>query len=174
MKFEPTPLKDAWIITLEPILDDRGYFSRTFCRKEFEEHGIPAPVAQCNVSFNAQAGTMRGMHFQREPAVESKLVRCIRGSLYDVIVDLRRDSPTYLQNFGIKLTRENLKALYIPGNFAHGFLTLESNTEVFYMMDEFYAPGCEGGLRFDDPELGIEWPMLPKVTSENDRSWPLL
>ncbi len=174
MKFEPTPLKDAWIIALEPIRDDRGYFSRTFCQKEFEAHGIPAPVAQCNVSFNAQAGTMRGMHFQHEPVVESKLIRCVRGALYDVIVDLCPESPTYLQHFGIELTQDNLKALYVPENFAHGFLTLEDRTEAFYMMGEFYTPECEGGLRFDDPALGIEWPVPVAEISEKDLSWPLL
>ena len=174
MKFEPTPLKGAWIITLEPIRDDRGCFARTFCQKEFEAHGIPSPVAQCNVSFNAQAGTMRGMHLRREPMAESKVVRCIRGALYDVIVDLRPESPTYLQHFGIELTQDNLKALFVPENFAHGFLTLEDQTEAFYMMSEFFTPGCETGLRYNDPSLGIEWPIEPRIVSEKDKSWPLL
>lgn len=174
MKFEPAPIKDAWIITLEPIRDDRGSFSRTFCRKEFEEHGIPAPVSQCNTSFNARVGTMRGMHFQRAPVFESKLVRCTRGSLYDVIIDMRPDSPSYLQHFGIELTPENGKMLFVPGNFAHGFLTLEDRTEAFYMMGEFYMPECGDGLRYDDPALGIIWPAPVAVISEQDRSWPLL
>lgn len=174
MKFEPAPIKDAWIITLEPVRDDRGSFSRTFCRKEFEEQGIPAPVAQCNTSFNTRAGTMRGMHFQRAPVVESKLIRCARGSLYDVIIDMRPDSPSYLQHFGIELTPENGKMLFVPGNFAHGFLTLEDRTEAFYMMGECYAPECGGGLRYDDPALGIIWPAPVAVISEQDRGWPLL
>ena len=156
------------------MLDERGYFARTFCQKEFEEHGIDFDSVQCNVSFNKQAGTLRGMHFLRKPAVESKLVRCVRGAFYDVIVDLHPESPTYLQSFGIELSQDNLKALYVPGNFAHGFLTLEDDTEISYMMNEFYAPECDAGLRFDDPALGIKWPIPPKVISEKDQNWPLL
>ena len=174
MKFEPTPLKDAWVITLDPLGDERGYFSRTFCRREFEVHGIEANVAQCNTSFNVEAGTLRGMHFQTEPAAETKLVRCIRGALYDVIVDLRPESPTYLQHFGVKLTAENLKMLFVPRNFAHGFLTLDPKTEAFYMVGEFYTPEYEKGLRHDDPALGIEWPVPIEVISDKDASWPLI
>jgi len=172
MKFDATPLKDVWIVSMDPIRDDRGYFSRTFCQREFEEHDLPCPVAQCNVSFNRQKGTLRGMHFQREPVVESKLIRCVRGALYDVVVDLRLDSSTYLQHFGIELTSGNLKALYVPGNFAHGFLTLEDQTEAFYMMGEYYTPEYECGLRYNDLALGIEWPIPVAEISEKDRSWP--
>lgn len=174
MTFVKTSLEGAWIITLDPAVDERGYFARTFCQKEFEEHGLSCSVAQCNISFNKQAGTMRGMHFQHEPVAESKLIRCVRGALYDVIVDLRPDSLTYLQHFGVELTQDNLKALFVPAGFAHGFLTLEDDAEVFYMMDDYYTPSCEGGLRFDDPKLGIKWPFEPAVISEKDRGWPLL
>ncbi len=174
MKFEPAPLKDAWVITLDPHGDDRGYFARAFCRKEFEAHGIETNVAQCNASFNKEAGTLRGMHYQTDPASETKLVRCVRGALYDVIVDLRPDSPTYMKNFGVRLTADNLKMLFVPRNFAHGFLTLEPDTEAFYMVAEFYTPEYECGLRHNDPALGIEWPSPIKVISEKDASWPLL
>jgi len=174
MKFEPTPLKGAWVLTMEPHGDERGYFSRTFCRREFEDHGIEANIVQCSTSFNCLAGTLRGMHFLHRPASEAKLVRCSRGALYDVIVDLRAESPTYLQYFGLELTQENMKMLFVPHGFAHGFLTLEDDTEAFYMMDEFHAAESEGGLRFDDPALGIEWPIEPRVVSDKDRNWPLL
>ncbi|MEN8254334.1 MAG: dTDP-4-dehydrorhamnose 3,5-epimerase [Verrucomicrobiota bacterium] len=174
MKFEPSPLKDAWIVSMDPIRDERGYFSRTFCQREFAEHGLPCPVAQCNVSFNKLAGTLRGMHYQREPSDETKLVRCVGGRVYDVIVDLRPGSPTHMQCFGIELSQDNLKALFVPANFAHGFLTLEDDSEVFYMMGDDYAPARDGGMRFDDPKLGIKWPSEPVVVSEKDRSWPLL
>jgi len=174
MLFEPTTLKDAWAITWEPLRDERGYFARTFCRKEFEDHGIEVDMVQCNTSFNHLAGTLRGMHFQREPASESKLVHCSRGSVYDVIVDLRPDSPTYLWHFGLELTQENMKALFVPRGFAHGFLTLEDETDVVYMMGEFYSPECACGLRYNDPVLGIEWPAPVQVVSEKDQNWPLL
>jgi dTDP-4-dehydrorhamnose 3,5-epimerase len=174
MKFEPTPLKDAWIVTLAPMEDDRGYFSRTFCQKEFEAHGMPSRIAQCNTSFNKKSGTLRGIHFQREPAIETKLVRCVRGAFYDVIVDMRPDSPTYLQHFGLELSQKNMKALFVPQNFAHGFLTLEDDTEAFYLMGEFYTPACEGGLRYNDPALGIQWPGPVNVLSEKDAAWPLI
>ncbi len=172
MKFESISLKDACVVTMEPLRDGRGYFARTFCRKEFEAHGIEVDMVQCNISFNRLEGTLRGMHFQREPVSESKLVHCHRGSVYDVIVDIRPDSPSYLQYFGLELTRENMKALFVPSGFAHGFLTLEDNTEISYTMDEFYAPECASGLRFDDPALGIDWPMPPKIVSEKDQNWP--
>lgn len=174
MKFEATPLKDAWIITLEKLVDDRGYFARAFCRKELEAHGINANVAQCNSSYNNQAGTLRGMHFQTEPAVETKMVRCWRGSMYDVIVDMRPESPTYLKHFGLELTQENMKMLFVPRGFAHGFLTLEDDTEAFYTVGEFYTPTCEGGLRHDDPILGIKWPRPVEVITDKDANWPLL
>lgn len=174
MKFEPTPLKDAWAVSLAPIGDERGYFARAFCRKEFEEHGLNPTVVQCNTSFSKEAGTLRGMHYQIDPAPEAKTVRCIRGSFYDVIVDMRPESPTYLQHFGIELTADNGKMLYVPGNFAHGFFTLEPDTQAFYMVSEYYTPGCERGIRYDDPALGIEWPAPVNVLSEKDAAWPLL
>lgn len=174
MKFEPTPLKDAWIVALDPISDGRGFFSRTFCRKEFEAHGIETNVAQCNTSFNKLAGTLRGLHYQADPASETKLVSCTRGALYDVIVDMRPDSPTYLQHFGIELTPENKKMLFVPRNFAHGFLTLEPDTQAYYMVGEFYTPEYERGLRYDDPAVGIKWPIPVNEISDKDKSWPLL
>lgn len=174
MKFEPTTLKDAWVITMEPHGDERGHFARAFCRKEFEAHGIETDVMQCNTSLNKRSGTLRGMHFQREPISETKLVRCIRGAMHDVIIDLRPESPTYLQHFAMELTQDNLKMLFVPRGFAHGFLTLEDNTEAFYMVGEFYTPECESGLRHDDPVLGIEWPAPVRVISDKDRNWPLL
>lgn len=174
MKFEAAPLNDAWIITETPIGDERGYFARAFCRKEFEEYGIPSTFVQCNTSFSRDTGTLRGLHYQVDPAAETKLVRCTRGAIYDVIVDMRPDSSTYLQYFGIELTQDNHKMLFAPALFAHGFITLEPDSQAYYLVGGYYAPECERGIRFDDPLLGIEWPMDPQVVSEKDRSWPLL
>ena len=174
MQFERTILNGAWIITPDPIGDERGWFARTYCRREFEAHGINFEVVQCNTSFNVSAGTLRGMHFQKEPAAEPKLVECVRGSIFDVIVDLRQDSPTYLRQYGVELTEKNRKQLFIPRSFAHGFLTLEDHTEVSYLMGEYYRTECAAGLRYDDPALGIHWPAEIRVVSEKDRSWPLL
>ena len=174
MKFKPTSLKDVWEISLDPIADERGHFARAFCQKEFEAQGIDTKLAQGNISFNKDAGTLRGLHYQIKPAVEAKLVRCVRGAIYDVIVDMRPDSPTYLQYFGIELTPDNLKMLYVPENFAHGYLTLVPDTEAFYVSSEFYTPECELGLRYDDPALGIDWPIPAQAVSEKDRNWPLL
>ena len=134
MKFEPTTIKDAWLISLDPIGDDRGYFARAYCRREFEEHGIDPTVVQCNTSFNKDAGTLRGLHYQIDPSPETKMMRCMRGALYDVIVDMRPDSPTYLEYFGVELTPDNGKMLYVPGNCAHGFLTMVPDTQAFYMV----------------------------------------
>ncbi len=174
MIFEPTPLEDAWVITQKPIGDDRGYFARAFCQKEFEEHGILSRVAQANTSFSKDAGTLRGMHYQIEPALETKFIRCARGTIYDVIVDMRPGSPTYLRHFGTELTPDNMKMVFVPGGFAHGFLTLEPDSQAYYLVGEFYAPECERGVRYNDPALGIEWPIEPVVVSDKDRSWPLL
>jgi len=174
VEFERTSLPDAWLITPEPAGDERGFFSRIFCRKEFEARGIDSDVAQCNVSFNKSAGTLRGMHYQDAPAAETKLISCTHGAIYDVIVDVRPHSRTYLQHFSVELTAKNRKMLLAPRNFAHGFLTLAPNTQVFYIISEFYAPDCQRGLRFDDPALAIEWPKLVKVISDKDKSWPLL
>ncbi|MGJ8651547.1 MAG: dTDP-4-dehydrorhamnose 3,5-epimerase [Opitutaceae bacterium] len=174
MIFEPTLLKDAWVIDLEPRGDDRGYFARAFCAEEFKAHGIESKVAQSNVSYNAQAGTLRGLHFQQAPAEETKLIRCVRGAFWDVIVDNRPDSPTYLQHFGVELTQENMRMLFVPRGFAHGFMTLVDHTEALYMVSESYTPEFEDGLRYNDPALGIDWPLDVKVVSDKDANWPLL
>lgn len=174
MKFVETPLKGAFLIELDKLEDSRGFFARTFCAQEFEAHGLKATVAQCNVSFNHRKGTLRGMHFQIPPAVETKLVRCTRGAIYDVIVDLRPNSPTYKSHFSVELSEENYRALYIPEQFAHGFQTLTDHAEVFYQMGEFYTPGCQRGLRYDDPAFGISWPLPISEISEKDLALPLL
>ncbi|MBN2162861.1 MAG: dTDP-4-dehydrorhamnose 3,5-epimerase [Pontiellaceae bacterium] len=174
MKFEPTPLKDAWIITQTPIGDERGYFARAFCQKEFETHGIPSSFVQGNTSFSRDVGTLRGLHWQVDPAPETKLMRCVRGAIYDLIVDMRPESPTYLRHFGIELTPDNHRMLFVPARFAHGFLTLEPDSQAYYLVGGFYTPECERGVRFDDPKLAIEWPTEPQVVSDKDRSWPLL
>ena len=172
MRFTPAPLDGAWIIDLERREDPRGWFARTFCRREFEAHGLEPVIAQANISWNARKGTLRGMHYQVPPAAETKLVRCTRGALWDVIVDLRPDSPTFLRHFGVELTAENGRQLYVPELFAHGFLTLADDTEVAYQVGEFYTPGAERGIRHDDPALGIEWPEPVAVISEKDAAWP--
>lgn len=174
MQFEPTPFKDAWIVTLDPIGDDRGYFARAFCRKEFEAHGIEFDVAQCNTSFSKEEGTLRGLHYQADPAAEAKLMRCVQGSMYDVIVDMRPESPTYLQHFGICLSADNLKMLFVPSNFAHGYQTMEPNTAAYYLVDEYYTPKLERGVRYSDPSLGIDWPRDVTVISQKDQNWSLL
>lgn len=171
MIIRPTPLAGAVVVELELRNDDRGFFARTYCANEFAEAGLKATVAQANVSFNHKAGTIRGMHYQVPPAAETKLVRCTRGAIYDCIVDLREGSPTYLQSFGIELTEENRLALYVPEMFAHGYLTLTDGAEVIYQVGEFYTPGYERGIRFDDPALGIEWPRSIEVISDKDRAW---
>jgi dTDP-4-dehydrorhamnose 3,5-epimerase len=172
MIFTETRLRGAFIIDLEPREDSRGFFARTFCRREFEAHGLRPDVVQCNVSYNHHARTLRGMHYQVAPAAETKLIRCTRGAIHDVIVDLRPESPTYLQHLAIELTAANRRQLYVPEMFAHGFLTLEAGTEVAYQVGEFYTPGFERGIRWDDPALGISWPLPVEVMSEKDASWP--
>jgi len=172
VKFHETELDGAYIIELEKLEDNRGFFARTFCQKELEDHGLARRVAQANVSFNAMAGTLRGMHYQLAPYEETKLIRCTRGALYDVIVDLRPDSATYKRWIGVELTVKNYKMLYVPANFAHGFITLEDSTEAIYFVSEFYTPGSERGLRWDDSQLNIKWPRSVAVISEKDASWP--
>lgn len=171
MKFTETKLKGAFIIDLELRNDDRGGFARTFCAKEFEEYGLKPTVAQCNLSFNYKAGTLRGMHYQVAPACETKLVRCTKGAIYDVIIDMRPDSPTYRQHIGVELTADNRRALYVPELFAHGYQALTDDAEVVYQVGEFYTPGYERGLRYDDPAFNIEWPIPVTVISEKDSSW---
>ena len=174
MIFTETKLAGAWILDLERREDDRGFFARTFCQNEFTDHGLLPVVAQCNLSYNHEAGTLRGMHYQLPPAAETKLVRCTAGAIYDVIVDLRPESPTYLQHVGVELTAENRRALYVPGMFAHGYQALTDGAEVSYQVGEFYTPGAERGLRHDDPTLGIDWPVPVTVISDKDANWPLM
>lgn len=171
MIFKETKLKGAFIIELEPIEDNRGFFSRSFCKKEFALHGISMDIAQCNISYNKKRGTLRGMHYQTAPYEEAKLIRCIRGSIYDVIIDLRRDSPTYCQWVAVELSEVRHRMLYVPKGFAQGFLTLEDHTEVFYHMSEFYAPGYGRGVRWNDPTFGIHWPEEITIMSDQDKSF---
>ena len=174
MIFTETPLKNAYIIELEQIEDERGFFARSWCVREFEEHGLNPNLVQCNVSFNKKKGTLRGMHYQVAPHEEAKLVRCTKGALYDVIIDLRPDSLTFKQWFGVELTAENRKALYIPEGFAHGFQTLKDDTEVFYQMSEFYHPANSQGVRYDDPAFGIKWPdQAHRTMSKKDLNYAL-
>jgi dTDP-4-dehydrorhamnose 3,5-epimerase len=174
MIFIPTKLSGAYIVEPERHEDARGYFARTFCAREFEEHGLVREFVQSSVSANRLRGTVRGMHYQLPPACEVKLVRCTSGAIYDVIVDLRKDSPTYLQHVGVELSAETGRALYIPEMFGHGFQALENDSTVFYQISEFYAPGTAGGLRYNDPKLGIQWPLAASVVSDRDLNWPLL
>lgn len=171
MIFKETKLKGAFIIEPERLEDERGFFARSWCRKEFEAHGLNPNLVQCNISYNKKRGTLRGMHYQVTPYEEAKLVSCIKGRIYDVIIDLRPDSSSYCQWLAIELGAENHKMLYIPEGYAHGFQTLEDNTEVFYQMSEFYHPECAKGVRWDDQVFGIEWPVLSPVISANDLSY---
>lgn len=174
MEFTPTHLAGAYIIDVKKLTDERGFFGRAFCAQEFEAQQLKPAIAQGNICFNPTQGTTRGMHYQVAPATETKLIRCTRGAIYDVIVDLRQDSPTYLQHIGVELTADNHRSLYVPEMFAHGYQTLTEDTEVMYLVSEFYTPGCEQGLRHDDPVLGLEWPLPVQLMSDKDRSWPLL
>ncbi len=166
-----TKLSGAYIIDIEKIEDERGFFGRSFCQKEFEARGLNPHVAQCNISFNVHKGTVRGMHYQ-SPSGEAKLVRCTKGAIFDVIIDLRPESPTFRKHFGAVLSEENRRMLYIPEDFAHGFQTIEENSEVIYQMSEFYIPGNSRGVRWDDPAFGIRWPEDVKVVSERDKTYP--
>jgi dTDP-4-dehydrorhamnose 3,5-epimerase len=172
MKFTETPLQGAFVIELEKRGDERGFFARVFCEREFEQHGLNHQVVQANTSFSRDRGTLRGMHYQLAPRAEDKMVRCLRGSFLDVIVDLRRESPTFLKHFAIELTAENRTMLYVPKGFAHGLLTLQPDTEAFYLVTEFYSQPHERGLRYNDPKLGIRWPFEPSVVSDKDRAHP--
>lgn len=172
MRFIETKLKGAWIIEPERLADERGFFARTFCQREFEAHGLNPHVAQCSLSFNPRRGTLRGMHYQITPHEEAKLIHCVRGAIYDVAVDLRRDSPTFTQWVAVELTAQNARMLYVPEGLAHGFQTVADDTEVLYQMSEFYHPECVRGLRWDDPAFGIAWPLTPPtVMSEQDQSY---
>lgn len=174
MYFTETKLEGAFVIEIDRKEDNRGFFARVFCQHEFEEHGLEPVIAQANIAFNRRAGTMRGMHFQYPPATETKLVRCNRGAILDIIVDLRPESPTYLDHIAVELSADNHRALYVPGRFAHGYQVLEDMTETSYQVGEFYAPGHEGGLRYDDPALGLSWPLPVSEISEKDTGWPSL
>jgi len=184
MLFKETKLKGAYIIELEPVEDERGFFARSFCQNEFERAGLNFHIVQCNISYNKKRGTLRGMHYQTAPHQEAKIVSCTKGSVFDVIIDLRPDSPTYCQWFAIELTAHssletahrspltaNYKMLYIPEGFAHGFQTLEDETAVFYQMSEFYQPESARGVRFNDQAFNIKWPVLEIIISERDRSF---
>ncbi|WP_218081285.1 dTDP-4-dehydrorhamnose 3,5-epimerase [Anthocerotibacter panamensis] len=172
MIFTETPLKGAFLVDLEERGDERGFFARTYCAREFAAHGLHPAIAQCNLSYNYRAGTLRGMHYQTAPAPEAKLVRCTRGAIYDVIIDLRPGFNTYRQHFGVELSEHNRRALYVPEHCAHGYQTLCDGTEVIYQVSEFYTPGAEWGLRYDDPAFGIDWPVPVTVISGKDRTWP--
>ena len=174
MKFIGTRLAGAFIVEVEPHEDARGFFARTFCAREFGELGLARDFVQCSVSLSRTRGTLRGLHYQRPPACEAKLVRCAAGALFDVIVDLREGSPTFRQHLGLELTAKNRRALYVPEMFAHGFQTLEPDTEVFYQISEYYTPEASTGLRYNDPRLGIKWPLPVAAVSEKDANWPLL
>jgi dTDP-4-dehydrorhamnose 3,5-epimerase len=172
MIFTPTPLPGAYLVDPEPVDDARGFFARTWCAREFAAHGLDTHIAQCSISLTRHRGTLRGLHYQASPHEEVKVVRCTRGAIYDVIVDLRGDSPTLLRHFAVDLTAENRRMLYVPRRFAHGFQTLAEDTEVTYQMSEFYAPGSGRGLRWNDPTLGIHWPIPDPTMLERDRSYP--
>jgi dTDP-4-dehydrorhamnose 3,5-epimerase len=173
MRFSSTPLADAYIVELEPHGDDRGHFARTFCQAEFRAHGLNPTVVQSNTAVSKYKGTLRGMHYQHRPHAEAKLVRCIRGALYDVMVDLRPDSATYCQWFGLELTPSGGRLLYVPEGFAHGYQALEDDTEVSYQVSAAYVPAAEAGLRWDDSAIGISWPITDGVIlSPKDSAWP--
>lgn len=169
MIFTETPLKGAFVIELQKRGDDRGFFARVFCRREFEQHGLVTEFVQVNNSLSGQKGTLRGMHYQLAPKAETKVVRCIRGAFYDVILDLRPGSPTFGKSFGIELSADNRVMLYVPKGFAHGFLTLTEDVEAFYFVDEFYAPETERIVRWNDPKFAIQWPAAPESLSDKDR-----
>lgn len=174
MKFLPTPLAGAFVVELVRMEDERGFFARSFCRDEFSALGLNPTITQCNVSWNRRAGTLRGLHYQERPHEEAKLVRCTRGAVWDVVVDLRDGSPTRLRWHAVELSASNRLALYVPEGFAHGFQTLQDDTEVLYQMSESYRPDLARGVRWDDPTLGITWPVSDPVISERDRTYPLL
>ncbi len=185
MRFKETKLNGVYIIELEPLEDERGFFARSFCRNEFKEHGLNPRIVQCSISYNKKKGTLRGMHYQVAPHEEVKLISCVRGGIYDVLIDLRPASPTYCQWFAVTLygfdfnsadssiNADTHKVMYVHEGFAHGFQTLEDNTVVSYQMSEFYHPECARGVRWDDPAFGIKWPEMPTLISERDRNYSL-
>ena len=172
MIFKETKLAGAFIIEIQKLEDARGFFGRSWCANELKEHGLKTNIAQANTSFSVKKGTLRGMHYQIDPYQETKLIRCTQGSIYDVIIDLRKNSSTYKQWIGVELTQDNYRMLYVPEDFAHGFITLEDNCEVSYLVTQFYTPGAEAGIRWNDPQFGIQWPLDPVVISEKDQNHP--
>jgi dTDP-4-dehydrorhamnose 3,5-epimerase len=174
MRFTELAIPGAFIIEMDRHTDDHGYSARTFCREEFTARGLKPPVLQCNAGFTSRKGTIRGLHYQLAPAAEMKLIRCVRGAVYEVIVDMRSDSPTFLQYCGVELAEKNLKQLYIPGMCAAGLQSLADDSEIAYQTGEFYSPGHERGLRYDDPAIAIHWPLPLTCISEKDARWPLL
>jgi dTDP-4-dehydrorhamnose 3,5-epimerase len=173
MKIESTKIPGAYVIELSPHSDERGFFARTFCAETFRRHGMSPLVSQCNMTFTRKKGTIRGLHYQLAPAGEAKLLRCVRGAIFEVLVDMRPDSPTFLEYVGAELTQDNRRMLYIPEGCAAGCQTLTDDAEMAYHASEAYTPGVERGLRYDDPALGIEWPVPVTVVSEKDIAWPL-
>ena len=174
MIFTETKLKGAFILDLERREDVRGFFARAFCQNEFKAHGLNPTISQANLASNIKRGTLRGMHFQFPPAAETKLVRCTRGAILDIIVDLRPESPTYLEHVSVELNEENQRALYVPERFAHGYQALADNTDTSYQVGEFYTPEAESGLMYNDPRLGLKWPLPVSVISEKDQKFRLL
>ena len=174
MIFTETELKGAFLIDLDRKEDARGFFARAFCQNEFMAHGLKPIVAQANLAFSFERGTVRGMHFQYPPATETKLVRCTRGAIIDIIIDLRPESATYLQHVSVELTEDNRRALYVPERFAHGYQVLRNDTDAIYHASEFYTPEAEGGLRYNDPRLELDWPIPVSVISDKDQKLPLL
>lgn len=168
MKFTETPLAGAYVLELEPRQDERGFFARAFCQNELGAHGLPSDIRQANLSYNVGKGTLRGMHYQKPPHAEDKMVRCIEGAIYDVIIDLRPGSPTLHQWFGVELSAENRKMLYVPKGFAHGYQALTDGAEVLYLVTEFYTPSHEAAIRWDDPRFGIRWPLPDPILSPKD------
>lgn len=174
MKFQQLPLEGAFLVSLEPRCDERGMFARAYCKNEFAAQGIAVDIVQSNISTNEHAGIVRGMHFQRAPHAEVKLVRCIRGAIFDVIVDIREDSLTYGQHYGVELSEKNGLLIVVPKGFAHGYQALTDGATAFYMVSATYSPEAEGGVRHDDPSLGIQWPLAVTDVSEKDGRWPLM
>jgi len=174
MRFTSTGIAGAWVIDPDPREDERGRFLRAWCAKAFSDQGIEFTPVQANLGFSVRKGTVRGMHFQESPAVEAKLIRCTRGAMFDVVVDRRPESPSYGKWFGLELTPENARMLFVPERCAHGYQTLQDRTEMYYMASAYYAPAAASGLRFDDPAFGVQWPLAATVLSEQDRNWPLI
>jgi dTDP-4-dehydrorhamnose 3,5-epimerase len=174
MIFSETPLPGVFVVDLAPMADDRGFFARAYCPEEFAAKGLGVEFSQCSVSYNTLKGTLRGLHHQRQPHEEHKLVRCTAGAIFDVIVDIRPQSAHYRRWFGIELTAQNRRSLFIPPGFAHGFITLSDDTEVYYMISAPHAPGHAEGFRWSDPAFGIEWPLAPSLMSARDAEFPLL